>query len=480
MTAVADGDRAGVKPRLAALAWAVAAVSVVGFAAAWALAAAGRGLFDISANSSPDRFMVAYAVVGAVLASRRPANPIGWLLLGLGLVSAARGLAGDYALYALLGRARPASAVWAVWFVNWALTLLFPSGVLMFLLLLFPSGRPLTARWRVVDWLGAALAACYVVATWLAPGTVTPGPKLPSVPNPTGIAGWTFAGVVTNGVFLLQWVCLLAAAAGLFVRYRRSAGEERLQLKWFAFAAAVSLVLLTALLPVAIASDAGQVAFDAGVVLGIGLALPVAVGIAIMKYRLYAIDRIISRTLAYTIVTGLLAGVYTGLVLVATRGLSVHTPVAVAAATLAAAALFSPLRRRVQRAVDRRFNRARYDADQTVGAFAARLKDAIDLDSVRDDLTGVVQQTLEPAHISVWVSRHTQSEPLSGPAGYATMAAGLTTKSRSQPGGGVRPLPAVRRGGINAHWTLAAIAAQFAAMRAAASAADSPQPHLTQ
>ena len=415
MTAYMSGDRSSVKPGLSALAWAVAVVSMAGFAAAWVLAAAHRGLLDISADSSPDRFLVAYAVVGAVLASRRPANPIGWLLLGLGLVSAARGLAGEYALYALAGHSRPASGIWAVWFVHWALTLLFPSGVLMFLLLLFPDGRPLTARWRMVGWLGAALAACYVLATWLTPGIVTPGPKLPSVPNPTGIAGWTFAGNVGNSIFPLEWACLLAAAASLFVRYRRSASEERLQLKWFAFAAVAGLVLLTALLPVSIVSHAGESAFNAGVVVGIGLALPVAVGIAVMKYRLYAIDRIISRTVAYAIITGLLVGVYTGLVLLATRVMSFRTPVAVAAATLAAAALFSPLRQRVQGAVDRQFNRARYDADQTVAAFAARLKDAVDLDSVRDDLTGVVQQALEPAHISIWVGGHTWVRPLSGP-----------------------------------------------------------------
>jgi hypothetical protein len=224
MTVIAGGDRARVAPRLAAVAWAVAAVSVAGFAAAWVLAVADGAAFNLLANSSPDRFMIAYTVVGAVLASRRSANPIGWLLLGLGLVSAVRGLAGTYALYALTGHARPVAAVWAVWFINWALTLLFPSGVLLFLLLLFPTGRPVTARWRVVGWLGAVLAACYVVATWLAPGLVTSGPKLPSAPNPTGIAGWTFAGTVTNFVFLLEWACLLTAAASLFVRYRRSAG----------------------------------------------------------------------------------------------------------------------------------------------------------------------------------------------------------------------------------------------------------------
>jgi hypothetical protein len=134
-------------------------------------------------------------------------------------------------------------------------------------------------------------------------------------------------------------------------------------------------------------------------------ALPVGIGVAILKYRLYDIDRIISRTLAYAIVTGVLVGVYAGLVLLATQVLRVHGTVAVAASTLAAAALFAPVRRRVQRAVDRRFNRARYDADEAVSAFAARLKDAVDLDSVRDDLTGVVQRALEPAHISVWVSQ---------------------------------------------------------------------------
>jgi hypothetical protein len=417
MTASVGGDRARVTPHLAALAWAVAVVSMAGFVAAWVLAGTNRGLLDFSADYSADRFLVAYAVVGAVLASRRPANPIGWLLLGLGLVSAARGLAGEYALHALAGPARPVSGVWAVWFVHWSLALLLPSGVLMFLLLLFPDGRLLTARWRTVGWLGAALTACFVLATWLEAGTVKVGLKLPSVPNPTGIAGWTFAGQAGNGVFLLEWGCLLAAAASLFIRYRRSADEERLQLKWFAFASMAVLVLLTVLLLASIVTQAGESAFNAGVVAGIGVALPVAVGIAVMKYRLYAIDRIISRTLTYAVITGLLVGVYAGLVLLATRILTFRTPVAVAAATLAAAALFRPLRQRVQRAVDRRFNRTRYDADQTMAAFAARLKDAVDLDSVRDDLADAVQQALEPAHISIWVGGHPWDQPLSGPRG---------------------------------------------------------------
>jgi hypothetical protein len=176
--------------------------------------------------------------------------------------------------------------------------------------------------------------------------------------------------------------------------WRRASGERRQQLKWLAGGAAVTLCLGP--LGNALASDVvvSQL-LEIGVV-----ALPASIGVGILKYRLYDIDRIISRTLAYALVTGL----YAGLVLLATQVFRLHTPVAVAASTLAAAALFSPLRRRVQRAVDRRFNRARYDADQMVTAFAARLKDTVDLDSVQDDLASVVTKALEPAHVSVWSS----------------------------------------------------------------------------
>jgi hypothetical protein len=186
--------------------------------------------------------------------------------------------------------------------------------------------------------------------------------------------------------------------------WRRSVGDRRQQLKWLMAGAVIGLVGVM-LIVFGPPNDqlSGRFARDlAFVALG---ALPVSIGVGILKYRLYEIDRIISRTLAYAIVTGLLVGVYAGLVLLATQVFRVHTPVAVAASTLAAAALFNPVRRRVQQDVDRRFNRARYDADQTVAAFAARLKDAVDLDSVRDDLAGVVHQALEPAHVSVWISQ---------------------------------------------------------------------------
>jgi hypothetical protein len=189
----------------------------------------------------------------------------------------------------------------------------------------------------------------------------------------------------------------LSFVAHQVLSWRRAAGERRQQLKWLASGAAFTLVVLAASFGISSASAGGEV-------LGVGLAaLPVGIGVGILKYRLYDIDRIISRTLAYAIVTGLLVGVYAGLVLLTTQVLRFHSSVAVATSTLAAAALFSPVRRRVQHAVDRRFNRARYDADEAVTAFAARLKDAVDLDSVPDDLTGVVQRTLEPAHLGIWI-----------------------------------------------------------------------------
>jgi hypothetical protein len=181
--------------------------------------------------------------------------------------------------------------------------------------------------------------------------------------------------------------------------WRRATDERRQQLKWLACGAAISLASFVAAVALGATSTLAQVLFN-----GVA-ALPVSIGVGILKYRLYDIDRIISRTLAYAIVTGLLVGVYAGLVLLTTQVFRVHTPVAVAASTLAAAALFNPVRRRVQQMVDRRFNRARYDADQAIAAFAARLKDALDLGSVRDDLAGAVHQALEPAHVSVWISQ---------------------------------------------------------------------------
>jgi hypothetical protein len=248
--------------------------------------------------------------------------------------------------------------------------------------------------------LFAAFAVATAQALAARPIGVDATGGLSAIDNP---AGW-FAVIQRFG--LLLFIAMALAFIGLQVlNWRRSSGDRRQQLKWLASGAAASIA--SAILAAAF-STSGNPATALewlGSLAWFGVAaLPISMGVAILKYRLYDIDRIISRTLAYTAVTGLLVGVYAGLVLLATHVLAVGTPVSVAAATLAAAALFSPLRRRVQRIVDRRFNRARYDAEVTVAAFAAGLKDAVNLDSMRADLAGVGQQTLEPAHVSVWLS----------------------------------------------------------------------------
>ena len=213
---------------------------------------------------------------------------------------------------------------------------------------------------------------------------------------------------MANGGRVLMVAAGLAAVLSLAFRYRRARTAERAQLKWLVYAGAVVVAAaLIAAGPVEQIMGPGDAATNLqnAMVSGAIALIAVAIGIAVLRYRLYDINRVISRTVAYTIITGLLAGVYAGLVLLATHVFGLHTPMAVAAATLAAAALFNPLRRRVQLLVDQRFNRARYDADQTVAAFAARLKNAVNLDAVRHDLASVVHQALEPAHVSLWISQ---------------------------------------------------------------------------
>jgi hypothetical protein len=344
---------------------------------------------------------VIYAAVGVVVARRQPRNPIGWILIIFILVFVLSQAAGYYAeLYYRLGHHSLPLAWVAVLLLPlwWPAILLFPV-----VILLFPDGRLTARRWRWVLVAYALLGAVACAAIFSPAITavashdvrIDASGDVISKGGPHG-SGGLGAVVVLVGIAVI-WLSFVVHQV---LSWRRATGERRQQLKWLAAGAAVTLVVIAAFIAgIRSTSVSGEV-------LGLGLAaLPVGIGVGILKYRLYDIDRIISRTLAYAIVTGLLVGVYAGLVLLATGVLGLHSTVAVAAATLAAAALFSPLRRRVQRAVDRRFNRARYNADQMVSEFAARLKDAVDLNSVRDDLTGVVQQALEPSHLSVWISR---------------------------------------------------------------------------
>ena len=366
------------------LAWTLFGVTVVLLAASAVIGPAGGETWGATLGFIPTS--ITFAAVGALIAART-GNRLGWLFLAAGVVSAITVLASVYAARPVADRLP--GAAWA----GWGFTVLLGiTGYLFFLtLLLFPDGRPPSPRWRPVIWLAVAGGAAEMVTS--AVSDVNFSSNFRALTDPVRLVAPLTAAysLETTG----QLLVLLAGTASLVVRFRRAGPVERLQLKWFTYAAvvvaAVTLVfsnLTSNPLPVF------EVFFPL---------IPVAVGVAILKYRLYDIDRILSRTVAYAIITGLLVGIYAGLVLLATQVLGFSSTWAVAGSTLAAAALFTPLRRRVQRAVDRRFNRARYDADQTVAMFAARLQDAVDLDSVRADLVATMSDSLQPTHVSVWL-----------------------------------------------------------------------------
>jgi len=351
------------------------------------------------------------AAVGLVIARHRPRNPIGWLLIA---AAASAALTDDGQLYVWLvyrlGRHLPLGPVAVLLAFTWFTAYM----TLPVAILLFPDGVLSSRRWRWVlraylTITGFLLVSVYAAVVSLVVAhnvRVDASGDLTALDNPSGGMAWL--ALVHRVIFPVMVAFWLSFVARLLLSWRRASIVRRQQLKWLLAGCAISLAtgvisVVSGLFPHTPAAVQGAASF----VSDLGFAvLAVCIGMAILRYRLFDIDRIISRTLAYAIVTGLLAGVYAGLVLLATQVFRFHGTVAVAAATLAAAALFSPVRRRVQLRVDRRFNRARYDADQMVAGFAARLQDIVDLDSVRDDLAGVVEQALEPAHLSVWMSEH--------------------------------------------------------------------------
>jgi hypothetical protein len=347
------------------------------------------------------------AAVGMLVAVRRPGNLLGWLLLGCGVLFSLQEGSVAYSVldYRLHHGTLPLGRLAIALQPTWAAGLVLVAGALW----LFPDGHLPTGRWRrvggalfvagllfgalnFVPWVMAAAGRTVQVDANGTPATLE---------HPAGIGlAWVIVENIGFFALIISWVVWLAVQ---IPKYRKSGGERRLQLKWLYSGAAVFIVCLG--FGLFQSNNATGLAAVVGGALAAGIAaLPIALGIGIMKYRLYEIDRIISRTLAYAVVTGLLVGVYAGLVLLATEVLRFSSPVAVAASTLAAAALFNPLRRRVQRIVDRRFNRAHYDAEATVAAFAGRLRGSVDLASIQEELAGTVDQAFEPTHVSVWVT----------------------------------------------------------------------------
>jgi len=339
--------------------------------------------------------VAAYATVGALVASRRPRNAVGWLLCAVGLATAVEAFTDTYAPYAedmdLVG----AEAADFLYGIN-------PGALLaIFVPLVFPDGRLPSRRWRPLVWLVGAAVVIYVVDAALEPGGADPlGVELPTK---------VYGVLVVVGIWLLI-VGILGAVASVALRLWRARGQERQQLKWLVYA--TSVVVIGALGAVFVPLPLGDVFY--GVMLYGFAGMPVAVGVAILRYRLYDIDLVINRTLVYGSLTVLLAATYYGSVAVLQgvfRALTgQQSTLAVVASTLAIAALFVPLRRRIQGFIDRVFYRRRYDAAKTLEAFSATLRDETDLDALSDDLVGVVRETMQPAHVSLWLRPETTSK----------------------------------------------------------------------
>jgi hypothetical protein len=391
------------------LAWAVWALTMLGLAvAAWLdhlqrQAGSPETAWLLQPASVPLLVAaVSAATVGALVGSRRPAHPVGWLLLGLGLLVVGNVVVSGYVTYGLVARpgALPAASYLAG--IANGIEVLWLACV-SFILLLTPTGSLPSPRWR---WWARVAAAAPVLLVLLAAVDPQPlAPEHPEVENPLAVAvptGLLLAVAAVAAVLVLA--TLVAAAGSLVVRFRRARGTERQQLRWLAVGAALAAMALL------VAVTAGAMGRDGVVLAALGTCvalLPLATGAAILRYRLYDLDRIISRTLAYGLLTVLLGGGYAGIVLGLGQRLGRESSLVVATATLAVAAVFQPTRRRIQALVDRRFNRRRYDAAQTIQAFSARLRQQVDLDSLTGELLSLVEQTMQPTQVSLWLRPQT-------------------------------------------------------------------------
>jgi hypothetical protein len=364
-------------------------------------------LVDGSTSSDPADlglflvFSVVFAAVGVVVARREPRSPIGWLLLGASLALTFGTIGPEYAYldYTVHDGRLPLGALGVLLSQAWVYAFM----LVPLIVLLFPDGR-LSARWRWPLRGYLCVVAVYVASVLEVAGLalsrrhpIDRAGNLVGSSHPHGAVGWT--GPAQAAITVFFGVFCVATVAAQLISFHRASGDRRQQLKWLGAGGAVAI---TVLLTTIIWSTAPS--FVGDVVLPIALmALPLSIGVGVLKYRLYEIDRLVSRTLAYAILTALLAGVFVGLVALSTNALALSGRVGVAASTLAAAALFNPLRVRIQHLVDRRFNRSRYDAEATVAAFTAQLRDAVEIDAIRADLLDAVNSAVQPRHASIWI-----------------------------------------------------------------------------
>lgn len=380
------------------LAWSVWALCV-------ALTACSVLLLSFLSSSTPVRegypfylevvfggMLLAYPTVGALIASRHPGNPIGWIFCAAGLLIVVPTYATLYAPYSLFARSAPLPGTqYMAWVSDSDIVIPGMLAILELLLLLYPSGRLLSREWRVVVWMSVCGSVLWSLQWATSPGSLY---RYPSIENPFGVGGG--AGLVVEALgnvgILLLVIAFVVSGLSWVSRWERAEGVERQQLKWFAyglFAVVISMVYPWFLTPLALAF------------------LPIAAGIAIFKYRLYDIDIIINRTLVYGALTALLAGAYLGCVVLFQDALRALTgresDLAVVASTLSIAAVFNPLRRRIQTFIDRIFYRNKYDAQKTLAAFGDRLREDTDLESLSRDFVAVTRETLHPEHVSLWL-----------------------------------------------------------------------------
>jgi hypothetical protein len=381
-------------------------------------------IHQVATGTTPDQYWretvpdaLVFSATGVVVATRRPAHPIGWLFIGGGLISAVQLLFGEYAASTLvLGPERLPYGATAEW-LSYLLQSIF-TFTMFFLILLFPTGRLLSSRWRIIAWAGVCAASVGIASSLLVPGRLEPSSPFD---NPFGVDAAILGPVGAIASWLLIAV-VLGALLSLLVRFIRSRGEERQQIKWFmalavvGISSLVSVSVVSALLPSGNSSGALVVNFLQNLLwIIVPASLPIAVGIAILRYRLYDIDHIINRTLVYAALTALLAAGYFGTIM-ALQGIGSlvfqvpfraitgqETQLATVAATLAMAALFSPLRRRIQGFIDRRFYRSKYDAAKTLESFSTKLRNETDVEALNNDLISVVSETMQPAHVSLWL-----------------------------------------------------------------------------
>jgi hypothetical protein len=365
----------------------------------------------------PTTIAIGYSVIGAIIASRLAEHPIGWMCCAIGLTGAVEHFSSEYAIYALVVHQEAlAGGNVTLWLSNWVWIVMF--GLIVYLILLFPNGRLPNGRWRWFAWFSVALTLLGATMMAISPESAldvlgSPGNPHISFPNPLGIEG------LPNLYWPVQTLTLalgLVGAASVLVGRRHARGIERQQIKWLLYASAIFFV--GNFLKNTVFSPLGGVSWGLWigyllVALG-GLGGPIAIGIAILRYRLYEIDIIINRTLVYGSLTATLVALYFVGIVVLQRLFVLLTgqrsTLAVVASTLLIAALFTPLRRRIQSFIDRRFYRAKYDARKTLEAFSATLRDETDLAALSEDLVGVIRETMQPAHVSLWLRPESASE----------------------------------------------------------------------